>query len=418
MTIFYRFIVRWVGSGRCLGAFFMLTMGISTSSGWVKNKIDNQLDTSLPIRVNSPLRINTWQLSAERIVIGPGEKPSMAMLPDGELVMVALFDEIYEGKRREWTGMWRSTDAGKSWSSRRRVTEMVGREHWLTSTRSGILFSTCHLLAQDWNNKDGYTHSFLYRSIDRGKSWQRVRLGVEGVPTKAGSTASRNLLELPDGSLWLGVGVNKYEKGRVAFVWRSKDSGETWEKGTRVKIGDYGGREYNNWDAFFSEDFNFLMNSGRWLHVIRCGPPSPMHPKNDGRPVPTGDGSIDRMLWCTSTDQGQTWGRLEDFGPYAVHYPRLMRLKDGRVLLSFTQRGVIYPIGLQAIISYDDGQTWDFDNDRIIIEGKTPWGHPQGGGFGNTLELADGTLISCYSYRRADNNIHIEVVRWRLPPMP
>ena len=80
-----------------------------------------------------------------------------------------------------------------------------------------------------------------------------------------------------------------------------------------------------------------------------------------------------------------------------------------------TQRSTFYPIGLQAILSHDDGETWDFQNDRIIIEGKTPWGLASGGGFGNTLQLKDSTLISCYTYRGADDKTHLEVVRWRLP---
>ena len=37
------------------------------------------------------------------------------------------------------------------------------------------------------------------------------------------------------------------------------------------------------------------------------------------------------------------------------------------------------------------------------------------GGFGNTLQLGDGNLISCYSYRGVDNQTHVEVVRWSLP---
>ncbi len=59
--------------------------------------------------------------------------------------------------------------------------------------------------------------------------------------------------------------------------------------------------------------------------------------------------------------------------------------------------------------------TWDFEFDQIVIEGKTPWGASQGGGFGNTVQLSDGMLVSCYSYRGTDNGTHIEVVRWRLP---
>ncbi len=53
--------------------------------------------------------------------------------------------------------------------------------------------------------------------------------------------------------------------------------------------------------------------------------------------------------------------------------------------------------------------------DQVVIEGFTPWGACSAGGFGNTLQLADGTLVSCYSYHGDDDYPHIEVVRWRLP---
>jgi hypothetical protein len=48
-------------------------------------------DTSLPMRVNNPRKLAAWQLPAERIALGEGYKPSLARLPGGELVLVALF---------------------------------------------------------------------------------------------------------------------------------------------------------------------------------------------------------------------------------------------------------------------------------------------------------------------------------------
>ncbi len=58
-------------------------------------------DTSLPIRVNNPRELDSWELPAERIALGPAYKPSMARLPDGELVMVALFGEPLVRRRKE-----------------------------------------------------------------------------------------------------------------------------------------------------------------------------------------------------------------------------------------------------------------------------------------------------------------------------
>ncbi len=106
-------------------------------------------------------------------------------------------------------------------------------------------------------------------------------------------------------------------------------------------------------------------------------------------------------------------------------YPRVLRLSDGRYLATFTQRGVTHPLGLRAVLSEDeDGALWRFDVDRIIIDGQTPWGAISGGGYGNTVELAGGTLVSCYSTRGAmatsfsdphqQESIYSQVVRWRL----
>ena len=136
---------------------------------------------------------------------------------------------------------------------------------------------------------------------------------------------------------------------------------------------------------------------------------------NDNRPVPSTDDGADRTLRCQSWD-GYSWDRLEDFGDYGMHYVRILRLIDGRLLMTFTQRSLFYPIGLHAVLSLDDGETWNLKQDHIIIDGLTPWGAPSGGGFGNTIQLPNEDLVSCYSYGAGDKTM-IEAVRWRLPPI-
>src|SRR4029077_1649922 len=112
----------------------------------------------------------------------------------------------------------------------------------------------CHLLAQDVNNPDGYTHSYLHRSADGGRSWERTRITSEGFPSppEKGTMTSRNVIELADGTLVLGVAVNEFDGGRLAYLWKSSDSGKSWNKsGPPVKLGGYQGRPYHNFDAFF-----------------------------------------------------------------------------------------------------------------------------------------------------------------------
>jgi hypothetical protein len=67
-------------------------------------------------------------------------------------------------------------------------------------------------------------------------------------------------------------------------------------------------------------------------------------------------------------------------------------------------------------VETDDGFEFDFVHDRIMLDTRTPVGKFQGGGFGPTVQLGDGTLVTSYSYRGTDDKTHLEVVRWHLPP--
>ena len=178
---------------------------------------------------------------------------------------------------------------------------------------------------------------------------------------------SRNIVELPDGTLLLGVSAQEINQGRLAYMWTSNDNGETWDQTTaEVKIGDYRGAAYDNIDGFFSNAFTFHVQGDKLLHFIRCGPPSPMYSLNDGRIVPS-EGVCDRMMYCTSHDLGQTWSDVHDCGDYGMHFPRVIRLKDGRLLLTFTQRSVFRPLGLRAVLSHDEGETWEFQSETMLI---------------------------------------------------
>lgn len=290
---------------------------------------------------------------------------------------------------------------------------MIGREQWLTCIRDGTLFASSHLLPQDVHSADAFVTSWLHRSTDGGRTWERARATIDadlrcGVPEKNGTHASRNVVEMPDGSLLFGVAIGMAD---VAYMWKSTDRGVSWDKTRRVNIRGY----YDNVNAFFTEDFTYRTDSGELLHWCRVGPPSPMYPKGDAGPAPSGDDSVDRMMITRSGDEGMTWEPLSDFGDYGAHYPRPLKLRDGRLLLTYTQRSTFYPLGLRAVISHDDAQSWDWEHDAIVIEGSTPWGGPSGGGFGNTVQLDDGTLLSCYSHRTPTEPRRIEVAHWELP---
>ena len=94
------------------------------------------------------------------------------------------------------------------------------------------------------------------------------------------------------------------------------------------------------------------------------------------------------------------------------------------------------------MLSTDRGQSWSFEHDRLVLLEQPffPSPQPSGGGCarrlplcllsfvaalsdagvcvhadGNTVESADGSLVSVGSWRDPSGAIHCEAVRWRLP---
>lgn len=366
------------------------------------------------IRVRDPVTLPE-RIPAERIPVGiPADyKPCLAPLPGGDLLLV-MFHSVGAGggKVREDMILYRSPDGGRTWGERR-VLPLLGREPYFSVLQDGTLFITTHLLAQDIRNTDGYIHSYVHRSADGGATWSTLKIVAEDVPGAAPRTwthTSRNILELSDGALILGVSAGS----SIDYLWRSTDKGRTWDKSLACKVEGFDvTRQGFPWHA---ETVFTQAPNGDLLGIARCF--SGALPPLASTEVPQGNDNVERMALFRSRDGGATWTLEPEMGnDYGEHYQALLRLDAGRLLLTFTVRALRPPLGVQAVLgrATDDGFTLDFQHDRLILDEKTPAAQPSGGGFGNTVRLSDGTLVTAYTYRSADRTTHAEVVRWKLP---
>ncbi|HEV3006079.1 MAG TPA: hypothetical protein VGX78_16540 [Pirellulales bacterium] len=136
-----------------------------------------------------------------------------------------------------------------------------------------------------------------------------------------------------------------------------------------------------------------------------------------GRPIKSQDDQSDHFRLYKSDDLGRTFRFQSDFGDYGEMYISLLRLGGQRLLLTFTVRDLNPPLGVRALLGKETSDAFDFDfaHDWLMLDARTPVGQPQGGGFGPTVRLDDGTLVTSYSYRDANGKTHLEVVRWKLP---
>ncbi len=371
------------------------------------------------IRVMNPQVLKVSSLPAQRIPVGELDdyKPSLARLPDGELLLVVFHvTELGDGKFRDDTFLFRSRDGGVTWSDRQLVGTLVGHEPYLTVLKDGTIFVSSYLLAHDVNNKDGYDHGYVFRSTDRGHSWTTTRIGPEDFPPRAAAISSRNILELPDGTLLMGAST---VGGNRAFLWRSVDRGRTWDRYLScetVGIKQDPGRQFI---LEFGETFLWRTKSGKLLGLVRVGVNDFPIPGPTAVPKERQD-NADHMVLFESADGGRSWLFDKVLGnANGQMFPSVLRLRDGRLLLTFTQREIKTPLGLRAVLGRETakGLEFDFDHDFLMLDTKTPAGKFSGGGFGPTVQLTDGTLVSSYSYRGADDKTRVEVVRWSLPDL-
>lgn len=371
-----------------------------------------------PVRVKNPKAIGKTQLAAERVPIGIAEdyKPCIARLPDGKLLLVAFHAPRQGGVPEEYAFLYRSRDGGRNWSRRRRL-EVLGREPYLSVTSDGTIFLSTHLLPKARGNREGYTQSFLYRSTDGGDRWEGQRIGFQDLKGMEGPdtvVTGRNVLELESGELVFAVAG----KGGHEFLWRSNDGGTTWDKSLACR---FGGVDQSTLPfPILGEAFLWQAPDGDLLAICRITPK--YFPPLPGTEIPGEKiDHFERMVLYRSRDGGQHWS-LEEFGSYyGEMYPALMRLRDGRLLFTFTLRAAVPPNtpppGVRAVLGREapGGFQLDFRNDRIVLDAKNPIGMLSGGGFGPTVQLEDGTLATSYSYRTPDEKTHLEIVRWQLP---
>ncbi|HIN95003.1 MAG TPA: hypothetical protein EYN03_05105 [Planctomycetes bacterium] len=380
---------------------------------------------SLPVRIFQPQKFAGSPVPAVRTPLGIPEdyKPWITKLKNNQLLIVCF--HAGRNPMKEHAVFWRSDDGGKTWSKREPRPDVAGREFSLTCLSDGTLLMPCHFLSSDSVNKAGHTYSKVFRSVDRGKTWTETRVGPEGFPAMAATMNDWTAFEVSDpkrpGKQLTCLGTSMSHGGKQApghvFLWRSRDSGKTWDKSLNPNT-----QGWSDVDGFFCQSVTYAGQRNRLLHVVRVDRGGP-HWKLPVRPGETlaGNDNADRMMLWLSTDAGHSWHKQKEggrFGIYGEMYPRFLKLADKRLLLTFTVRSGStdgYPLGVRAIVSDDDGENWDFRRDRLVISYENQGA--SGGGFGNTVQNADGSLVSCYSYRGQDGKTHVEAVRWQLPAL-
>ena len=194
-------------------------------------------------------------------------------------------------------------------------------------------------------------------------------------------------LRLHDGTLLLPAS-GALEPGAPAssVLYRSADAGVTWSPPTVIARASPETRDYH-------EPALLEVAPGHLLCLHRV--------VSDAR-------GPQRIFWCNrSSDAGRTWSEPRPTPIRSGACPRLLRLSDGRLLLSYGRR--LPPYGIYASLSEDGGASWSATSWLLR---PTPDGDQ---GYTSSLELEPGRILTV-SYARDGRGVTgITGTFWKLP---
>ncbi len=285
--------------------------------------------------------------------------------------------------------VYASRDMGLSWEKINK-TELDGKEPSLLYLDDGTLLLTAQPIME---GKMGYQLP-VYRSADGGVTWSKETLdGNRDYPRNLFLDKDKSIVFMRCSAVRFEFEEELAEKGNPTLeINRSIDGGRTWSRCTGViKDWDYPG---------FMEVASLRLPSGRLVAALRH---QPSGTKGEG---------FENTLLTWSSDNGTTWTRpVQVSGTGEVHF-HMTLLEDGRLLATYSHYHL--PYGVCAMLSADEGETWDRDNIfqlALSADYYTGWGA--------TCQLPDGGLITSYASTpylcEPPDTTVCEAVSWRIP---
>lgn len=320
--------------------------------------------------------------------------PKLSLHSDGT-IYAAIYNQASHGQTPGDVACWASTDGGRTWELRGLATRHVGNQAWFNHALGLAANGDLLIATSGWDYESlqgGKVQPPLVpkvvRSSDGGRTWKQVgRFPAAPEPMKA-FVPFGNIERGGDGVL--RVAAFSYARNLppprtdTGYVIASTDDGATWTIQSAI-----GNPEVNETDLFHA-------GGKRWLAAAR----------NLGTLKGRGAHSID--LWV-SEDNAKTWRKHTRLTQPHQHPGDLLRLADGRILVTYgDRRGPDF--GVNAMISSDEGISWSPEFRLVSGLASRDSGYP------SSVQLADGTIVTAYYARGSElyEGYQLSAVRWRL----
>jgi hypothetical protein len=295
-------------------------------------------------------------------------------------------DHSFDRDKASKSVLGRSLDGGETWSLED-PEGFVGDGAEAAPSPGGIDFAH-----PDFAMRVGGDEFFV--SYDRGKTWK----GPYALPDFGGKRLSARtdylVNDRDDCLLFLSAKEPRVQAGIQdrAFAARTRDGGKTFE--------------FLGWMTGEPITIRSVMPS-----TARLSPTHLVSALRRRLDVPLSGPHKIQKMWIDvyeSQDDGTTWeflSQVADTGAHNGNPPSLLRLRDGRIVVTYGYRSA--PEGIRAKVSADGGKTWGPEI-HLRDDGRT-WDL----GYTRSVQRKDGKIVTVYYYTTAERpEQHIAATIW------
>jgi hypothetical protein len=349
-----------------------------------------------------------------QILHKPGGKYVMPFgvtrMDNGELLLVGSWhdgsSEDAHKSEKPVTGF--SRDSGGTWTALESIAGAAGRPVMLAYTGGGNLFFQTDL--------EKSIRQFF--TSDYGRTWtaQLLQPALNGEPFNG---EGNMLVDRDSGAGRIAAVGYNFPKGTkwpkdpsYAMIRWSTDGGRTWKDESSPSAWrwqeSYNGTQYTR---SISEGSLVRAANGWLVAALRTDmPPKFLDYHND---------NLEGTGISLSKDDGRTWSPLQILFPAGRMHSHLLRLGDGALVMTHIMRQDIdsgrlasYRRGCGAVLSRDNGQTWDMARRYVLDEFEFSDGKPNALACGHLFStlLADGFILTAYGHYVAKG---AALIRWK-----
>lgn len=240
--------------------------------------------------------------------------------------------------------------------------------------------------------------NLVISSNDLGETWQE--LSVTDCPEIGPSCSRDPIVEMPDQSWLMPVYTGAPQRSDISWLIRSFDKGNSWCSPIRI-MSDENGRFSQYQGINYNETSLLHLGNGEILAMVRAD--ADFHTENEFMPV----GGVGDLCTSRSFDSGMSWTFPKRTGIWGQP-GSIIQLSNGNILCTYGFRKS--PFGVRCCLSYDNGKTWDIDNEIIIRDDCPTWDC----GYPFTIELKNGSLLTVYYFVDENQTRHICGTNWQL----